>query len=65
MLFLIITKQQPICPASCGRGHQKDVKKILLTLYVAVLVVMAVATLVENATSTPYVQQHIYGTWWF
>jgi len=65
MLFLIIPKQQPICPANCGRGHQKDVKKILLTLYVAVLVVMAAATLVENATSTPYVQQHIYGTWWF
>lgn len=40
-------------------------KKLIIILYVAVLIVMGAATLVEKANSTDYAHEHIYGAWWF
>jgi len=40
-------------------------KKALLFIYVFLIGVMAVATIVEHCTSTPFVSEHIYGAWWF
>ncbi|MBO7140147.1 MAG: cytochrome c biogenesis protein CcsA [Prevotella sp.] len=40
-------------------------KKILISLYILVVVVMAAATIVENYQGTEFVAQHIYGAWWF
>ncbi len=47
--------------------HQNMVfiKKALLSLYVLLISVMAAATVVEHCTSTPFVNEHIYGAWWF
>ena len=41
------------------------VKKIISTLYILVLISMAVATIVEKSQSTDYVHAHYYGAWWF
>lgn len=41
------------------------IKKALLSLYVLLISVMAAATVVEHCTSTPFVNEHIYGAWWF
>lgn len=40
-------------------------KKALIILYVAVVVVMATATIVERYQGTQYVSENIYGAWWF
>lgn len=40
-------------------------KKIIASLYIVLLIVMAAATITETYTSTPFVQQHFYGSWWF
>ncbi len=40
-------------------------RKILYTLYVAVIIVMASATIVEKYKGTEYTGSHIYGSWWF
>ncbi len=40
-------------------------KKILIFLYIAVIVSMAVATIVEKDHGTTYVAEHYYGAWWF
>lgn len=47
--------------------HQNMVfiKKALLTLYVLLIVVMATATVVEHYSNTLFVNEHIYGAWWF
>lgn len=36
-------------------------KKALFFIYVFLIGVMAVATIVEHCTSTPFVSEHIYG----
>lgn len=36
-----------------------------MKLYVLLIVVMAAATIIENIKGTPFVQQSIYGSWWF
>lgn len=41
------------------------VKKIIFTLYILVLLSMAVATIVEKSQGTDYVHAHYYGAWWF
>ncbi len=41
------------------------VKKIISTLYILVLIFMAVATIVEKNQGTDYVHAHYYGAWWF
>ena len=41
------------------------VKKIISTLYILVLIFMAVATIVEKNHGTDYVHAHYYGAWWF
>lgn len=41
------------------------VKKIIFTLYILVLISMAVATIVEKGQGTDYVHAHYYGAWWF
>lgn len=41
------------------------VKKIIFTLYILVLISMAVASIVEKSQSTDYVHAHYYGAWWF
>lgn len=41
------------------------VKKIISTLYILVLISMAVATIVEKSQGTDYVHAHYYGAWWF
>lgn len=40
-------------------------KKIIGIIYVVLLIVMAAATIIENVTNTQFVQQNIYGSWWF
>ncbi len=41
------------------------VKKIISTLYILVLIFMAVATIVEKSQGTDYAHAHYYGAWWF
>ena len=41
------------------------VKKITFTLYAIVILVMAMATIVEKVQGTSYVLGNIYGSWWF
>ncbi len=41
------------------------VKKSIGFLYVAVLVIMATATMVEKSQGTDYVHANYYGAWWF
>ena len=43
----------------------KHLKTILIFLYVAVIVVMAAATIVEKYKGTAYVGEYWYGSWWF
>ena len=40
-------------------------KKITSTLYIVVIVVMAIATIIEKYHGTQYVSENIYGSWWF
>ena len=40
-------------------------KKTVIALYIVVIVVMAIATIVEKYEGTPYVSDHLYGAWWF
>ena len=40
-------------------------KKCTFTLYAIVVIVMAVATVVEKTEGTPFVLSNIYGSWWF
>lgn len=40
-------------------------KKITFTLYAMVIIVMAVATIVEKSQGTEVVLSQIYGSWWF
>ena len=41
------------------------IKKATFTLYAIVVLVMAMATIVEKTQGTPYVLSNIYGSWWF
>lgn len=43
----------------------KHLKTILIFLYVAVIVVMAAATIVEKYKGTAHVGEYWYGSWWF
>lgn len=40
-------------------------KKILFFLYIAVIVSMGAATIVEKYNGTGFTSEHIYGAWWF
>lgn len=40
-------------------------KKLTFTTYAIVIIVMAMATLIEKMQGTRYVLSHIYGSWWF
>ncbi len=40
-------------------------KKILIFVYSALILVMGAATIVEKYQGTAFVQSHIYGSWWF
>ena len=40
-------------------------KRMLVFLYIAVVVSMAVATIIEKYQGTAYVADHVYGAWWF
>ena len=40
-------------------------KKIVITLYVLVVVLLAAITIIENTYDTTFVNQHFYGSWWF
>lgn len=40
-------------------------KTATFTLYAIVILVMAMATVVEKTQGTPYVLSNIYGSWWF
>ncbi|MCR5312425.1 MAG: cytochrome c biogenesis protein CcsA [Bacteroidaceae bacterium] len=40
-------------------------KKIALTIYAVLCVIMAVATFVENSYGTEFAYRHFYGSWWF
>lgn len=40
-------------------------KKTIITVYVAIIIVMATATFLEKSHGTPYTMSHIYGAWWF
>ena len=41
------------------------IKKTTCFIYVALLVAMATATMVENSHGTNYAHTAIYGSWWF
>ena len=40
-------------------------KKILFCIYVLLILVMAMATVIEKYKGTPFVVSSIYGSWWF
>lgn len=40
-------------------------KKIAVTLYVLVVVVLATTTVIENIYDTTFVTRYFYGSWWF
>ena len=40
-------------------------KRLLLTSYILLLIVMGTATIVERTQGSEYVSNHIYGAWWF
>ena len=42
-----------------------QVKKTLQKVYVAIIVVMAVATIIGKYTGLDYVSDNIFGAWWF
>lgn len=44
---------------------QKQLKKILFPLYIAVLLCMGAATIIEKYRGSDFVSSHIYGSWWF
>ncbi len=41
------------------------IRKPLEIIYVLLIVVMAAATVIENVKGTLFVQQSVYGSWWF
>ena len=41
------------------------IKRIVSTFYIVVIVVMAIATIIEKYHGTQYVSENIYGAWWF
>ncbi len=41
------------------------VKKIVIFLYVAVLIVLGAATFIEHSEGRTFALEHIYGAWWF
>lgn len=43
----------------------KILKNITISVAAIIVLVMAVATFIENAQGTPFVTGHIYGAWWF
>ncbi len=40
-------------------------KRIIITLYCAIIIVMSAATIIEKYQGANYVASHIYGSWWF
>ena len=40
-------------------------RRTVVFLYVAIIVSMALATIVEKYEGTAFVQRNIYGAWWF
>ena len=43
----------------------KYLKYSIVALVIVLVGVMATATCVENVKGTPFVAEHVYGTWWF
>lgn len=43
----------------------KTLKTLLFTLYVAIIVIMGAATIIEKYHGTAYVRNGVYGSWWF
>lgn len=41
------------------------IKRIVSTLYIVVIAVMAIATIIEKYQGTQFVSENIYGSWWF
>ena len=41
------------------------IKRIVSTLYIVVIAVMAIATIIEKYQGTQFVSENIYGAWWF
>ena len=44
---------------------QKNIKRLMFTLYVLVIVCMGTATVAEKYKGSDYVSTHVYGAWWF
>ena len=44
---------------------QKNIKRLMFSLYVLVVVCMGAATVVEKYEGSDFVSAHIYGAWWF
>lgn len=40
-------------------------KKTIIALYIVVIVVMAIATIIEKYEGTAFVTESVYGAWWF
>lgn len=40
-------------------------KRITVVVYIGLVVLLAVATVVEQLRGTGFVEQHVYHTWWF
>ena len=43
----------------------KLIKKVIFTLYILLVVCIGFATVVEKYRGTAFVDEHIYGAWWF
>ena len=43
----------------------KTIKTILSVIYILLIVTMASATILEKTTGTTFVNENIYGSWWF
>lgn len=44
--------------------HIVMLKKIIISVYIIIIVVLATATIVEKYHGSPYVATYIYGAWW-
>ncbi|MCR5679280.1 MAG: cytochrome c biogenesis protein CcsA [Prevotella sp.] len=43
----------------------KNLKKLIMALYILIIVCIGFATVIEKERGTAFVGEHIYGSWWF
>lgn len=43
----------------------KLIKKFIIILYAAIIIIMGIATFIEHSKGTMFASTEIYGSWWF